>query len=442
VSLRFPLGDIAARIKRHREEARQQSGKGGAEELAWKQHGNTLYGVLACPRLATFNFVAANVITATARAKAWALSQVLNGIQVITDGATYRRDQIPACAYAECLQSKPAYPVSRAEAGDGISFEDPATIPIKGEEFTRWFVGKAQSFFGVRGPEYEDLFGSHVLEHKGTGEDKCPTFDGLCCDGASNYLKARLRGKRYRVEDFKARGYREESKKALARWMLRTYFGQPGRRKDVLAPLTSESGPLSLGPAVRHARAALATRDGSVYLPLGLWHCKTLAYKIVKLSAFVFRNPEQRAALGRQLQRFQKDTGCGLEVLALRRDYGGRQAGDIEHVLQEVEKVIRSGGRNLTRSLHLDKVLGVRKCPAMARLCRQRSKRLQALRAKADTDLARRITSATAGLLVHFAEVERWTEQAHTIPFLPPRPAGQRVEQPPRPGPPVECAPK
>jgi hypothetical protein len=425
VSLRFGLGAVAAHLIQLRQDARRRGGKDGAEELAWKGHGNTLLGVLGSRRKPVFNFLAANIILATARAKVWAMSQVLNGIQTITDGLTYRRDQVPACSYADCLQRKAGYPVSRAEADDGISFEDPAGIPIKGDDFTRWFVAKALSFFRVSGPEYEGLFGSHVLEHKAVGKDKCLTFDALCCDGSGNYLKARLRGKRYRALDFKARSYRDESKKILEPWMLRTYLGRRKGRK-VLAPLASESGLLSLGPAVGRARAALETVEGPVYLPLGLEHGRTLAYKIVKLSAFVFCTPEQRATLKRSLERFQKETGCGLEVLALRRDYGGRQAGDVEHFLCEMERFIREGGRYLTRHLHLDKFL-----KSQLAVCRERRERLQALRDEADADLAGKITSATGGLLVHFTEVKCWSEDEHTIPFLPPR-AVQAAQVPSR----------
>jgi hypothetical protein len=424
VSLRLPLGEIAGRIKGHRQEARRRGGKGGAEELAWKQHGNTLFGVLASPHKPTHNFVAANIITATARDKAFALSQVLNAIQTITDGCTYRRDQIPACTYEDCLRIKPDYPVSRGEEGHGIPFLEPGSVPQGDEEFTRWFVDKAQHFFNVQGPEYQNLFGSHVLEHKTTGKDKCPTFDGLCCDGPGNYLKVRLSGNRYRVEEFKARGYQKESKEVLKRWMVQTYFKSAGKRKDILAPLTCETGLLSLDSAMGRAKAALAVKPGPVYLPLGLASRKTLAYKIVKLSAFVFGTPEQRVALLRQLDRFQRATGCGLEVLALRRSYGGRMAGDIEHVLQEVEKVIRSGGRNLTRALHLNQVLDAGKSPATAAFCRERRKRLQIQRATADADLRRRITSATAGLLVHAAEVERRNRDYPLLLFLPARPTG------------------
>src|SRR5205814_2017464 len=151
-----------------------------------------------------------------------------------------------------------------------IPFDVPATVPLDGEDFTRWFAAKAQRFFGVRGPEYEDLFGSHLLDHKATGKDKSLTFDGLCCDGAGNYLKARLDGERYRAEEFKARSYGEESKTYLKRWMLETYFHLPGTCGEIPAPVTGEVELLSLGPAVRHARAALAATAGPVYLPLGL----------------------------------------------------------------------------------------------------------------------------------------------------------------------------
>jgi hypothetical protein len=45
------------------------------------------------------------------------------------------------------------------------------------------------------------------------------------------------------------------------------------------------------------------------------------------------------------------------------------------------------------------------------------------LRASADEDLAGRIQSASAGLLVHAAEVERRDGVDHQVRFLPARPA-------------------
>jgi hypothetical protein len=289
VSLRLPLGDIASRIKAKREEAKQRYGKGSAAELAWKQHGNTLYGVLGSPHKPTFNFVAANVITATARAKAWALSQVLNGIQTITDGVTYRRDQIPAGTNTDCLLAKATYPVIRAEEGEGIGFEDPATVPQGKEEFTRWFVAKAQRFFGVAGQDYERLFASHLLEHKTCGADKSPTFDVLCCDGAANYLKIRTVNDekgypRPGVEEFKARSYGHDSKGILQFWIPHTYTytAAPSQYQEVLPPLAYDQPLLKLAQAADQARHALADAPGPVYFPLALPIIRLKAYKIVK----------------------------------------------------------------------------------------------------------------------------------------------------------------
>ena len=73
-----------------------------------------MFGVLCSPQMSTNNVVAANYITAHARAEAFALAMVLNAYQTITDGASYRRDQIPACTFAECLRRQPDYPLRRS----------------------------------------------------------------------------------------------------------------------------------------------------------------------------------------------------------------------------------------------------------------------------------------------------------------------------------------
>src|SRR5262249_61822783 len=122
-------------------------GNGG--DLAWKVPANSMYGVLASSPLPTNNFVGANQVTAWARAEAFALSQALNAVQTITDGCTYRLDQIPACTYAECLRIKPDYPIRRAEAGDGIPFVDSATIPTDDNGYTSWYRQHVKTFFEI-----------------------------------------------------------------------------------------------------------------------------------------------------------------------------------------------------------------------------------------------------------------------------------------------------
>jgi hypothetical protein len=88
VTLRFPMGEIASSMAERRRQARQEHGKGGGLELAWKRQANTIYGILTSINQVTSNAVAGNVTTAAGRAGAFALINALNGIQVITDGCT------------------------------------------------------------------------------------------------------------------------------------------------------------------------------------------------------------------------------------------------------------------------------------------------------------------------------------------------------------------
>ena len=179
IALRYPIGQYAEKIGQYRKKAQEADGKGSGADVAWKVHANSMYGVLASSHLPTNNFVGANQVTAWARAEAFALSQALNAVQTITDGCTYRLDQIPACTYAECLHIKPDYPIRRAEAGDGIPFVDPATIPADDNGFTIWYRQHVKTFFEIEGSEYEELFATHNLEHKKTNEAP-PQTDEAC----------------------------------------------------------------------------------------------------------------------------------------------------------------------------------------------------------------------------------------------------------------------
>ncbi len=120
-TLRFPIFEYARRIEERRRAARARDGLGGGEELGWKLQVNTMYGVLASPHHVTNNVVAANYITAQGRACAWVLFMSLNGLQVLTDGCSYRRDRVPACTFRECLEQQPDYPLRHADDSSGLS---------------------------------------------------------------------------------------------------------------------------------------------------------------------------------------------------------------------------------------------------------------------------------------------------------------------------------
>ena len=359
VTLRFDIGGLARQIADFRCQARAGHGRGSGAELAWKQHANANYGVLASRYLPTNNVVAANVITATARALAFAMQLALNGVQVITDGCTYRRDQIPTGTFAECLAANPEYPIRRVEAG--VPFQDPQEIPTEDREFTGWYRQHVKTFFGLEGEDADRLLDLHALEHKATGSPPAVSFDGLCCDGSGNYLKLHQIDQEWRVADFKARSFRAEAKAELSPWILATYVGD---RYVGPPPITTSPSLLTYKEAGRLAQKALrqlAENSATpaevdtlrVWYPLGLELRRPQAYKVLKPSAFLFRTPAQQAKFVKAMAKFADRCGCGLEVLALRRGTQQRPQGSIRAVAEAVYRLIREGEANPTRALNL-----------------------------------------------------------------------------------------
>ncbi len=226
VALRFDLGRLAGDLQALREKAKADENTAG--EKGCQEAVNSLYGVLASRHLPTKNVVAANVVTATARALAFALPLSLNGVQVITDGCTCRRDQVPAGTLADCLTASPSYPIDRA--GSAGPHLDPSSIP-EGGEFTGWYRGHVQRFFRVVGPEYDALFALHGLVHKRCGPDDTGSeaSDALCCDGSANHLKLASDGAGGwkpaggLKDSLKARSFKRDDKALILDWFVRTY---------------------------------------------------------------------------------------------------------------------------------------------------------------------------------------------------------------------------
>jgi hypothetical protein len=393
VTLKAPIGELAEEIGQARERARQKSGKGSGEERAWKLHANTMYGVLASEYFDTHNFVAANLITAKARTEAYAMMMALNGIQVITDGCTYRADQIPACTFEECLEIQPDYPVRRAESD--IPFLDPASIPSDTSEFTEWYREHVKAFFGVSGASYDKLFATHDLEHKATGDTDSIAFDGLACDGSANYIKCtRAPDGVWEPQDFKARSYGHESKSKLQQWIVETYSTDT---MHSLSPITTDRELLTWKQAVSKARQALEQGAEAVYLPLGMSFARTLNYRAIRPSAFVFQSPKQRAAILKQFQKFEEKTGCGLEVLTLRRSYGGRRQGALVDLAEQLYRLIQAGDRDVTKKFNL-----TRSFEALEQISGERLGEIQMLRDYAAAELFQQIAdpNVPTGLVI------------------------------------------
>ncbi len=351
VSLRYPIGQYGKSIGRLRREALAEDGKGSGMDVAWKLHANTMYGVLACPNMATNNIVAANVITATARAGAYALMQAMNGIQVITDGCSYRLDQIPACSFEECLRIKPDYPIRRAEKNSSIPFLKPSKTPSDDAEFTEWYGEHVRRFFGAMAPEFKRLIRNHRLEHKKTGLGQSIAFDALACDGSANYVKcSRGPDGDWQIEDIAMRGYGKQAKAYLQDWIIQTYANDQLTQPP---PITEDRVLLKFKEAVQKARRALRSSASRVCVPLGFQDSRVGMYRAIKPSAFIFKTPAQRDAIIKQIKKFVQKIGCGLEVLALRRSYGGRRKGSLEDIAETIYELIQRGDHDLTKALNL-----------------------------------------------------------------------------------------
>jgi len=325
---------------------REAAGRDTAEGKQFKTLANTVYGVFASSFLPTSNPVAANVITATARAVAYAMVQSLNGLLVITDGVLYRRDRIPSGRFADRLKQNPEYPLLAASDG---TFVAPETIPEDDKGFTEWYVKHVLQFFGVTGrKEYESLFRLHSLAHKELPKGGA-SFDGVCIDGTANYIKLMQSGStKWRVAEMMARSFSKGDKKLVEKWLLKVF------RHDKLAELPdpiSSARLLGFHDALSQtARATeLKNASGRAIVPLGSMQSSVKTYKLIKSSAFVFQTAAQRKRLLKEWGQLTERTGSGPEILALRRTYKG----SLTKVAKKLYELIRDGRSSLeTRNVN------------------------------------------------------------------------------------------
>lgn len=376
VSLCYPISEYAEQIGHLRRQAQEREGRGSGADKSFKLLANSMFGVIASEHLETHNFVAANIVTATARAIACGMMLSLNGMQVITDGCTYRSDQIPHASFRECLELRPDFPIRRVDEDDGITFRRRQGVPSEDGEFTTWFQRHVKQFFGVQGQDYDELFGIHALVHKSSGEPPHTSFDALAVDGSGNYLKCRARaGGGWDVEDMAARSYRRDSKELLKDWIVDTYSTDELTEPP---PMTVETELLKMEPARQKARKALLSGIPEVMLPLGMAHTRVMNYKVIKPSSFVFQDPQQLGAFEKAVDKFQDKCGCGLEIRALRRGYGERRRGSIVYVAEEIYQLIREGVRDFTKAMNLTRPMPRVQPMIEARLAALNSRREQA----------------------------------------------------------------
>ncbi len=177
------------------------------------------------------------------------------------------------------------------------------------------------------------------------------------------------------------RGYGRESKQALEPWIVETYSSNALRN---LAPVAVDSVLMKLEPAMNAARRALeAYPYREALLPLGLPHGVVKAYSVIKPNAYICRTPQQYRALERQVARLQREVGCGMDLLALRRPYGSTD-GSLSRAASRIYEFIATGRHGFTAAFNLRPE---RLSSTSDAVLRARRETIDALRHEANTTL-------------------------------------------------------
>ncbi len=337
VAYRFALGRVVVEL----ESLRRAQPKGSPADHAMKVQLNSIYGILSSKRLSAGNLIAANVVTACARARAFALAMSLNGILLITDGVVYRRDMVPAKSFRELLQADINYPLHHCVL---TSPQSPSQVPLSDAEFARWYCRHAAAFFEVDVEPYRRLF-ELELEHKLAGEPTPGCFDGLACDGNGQHIKCLKNQRGWIPIDARLRGYGEQSKSILVPRIVEAY--RSNRITDTF-PCTTDRVELGVRDAISFVAANTECRGQLAIVPVGFIREQPKTYRAIKVSGFVFDTPRQERCILRQASKFERSVGP-LDLLALRR----RKHSSLDHILQKLSCHIRSGGRDATKLLNL-----------------------------------------------------------------------------------------
>src|SRR5438045_4995947 len=139
------------------------------------------------------------------------------------------------------------------------------------------------------------------------------------------------------------RGYGKESKAVLKDWIVDTYSTDTLKE---LPPLTQDTQLLKHKEAMRKADRALREFP-RVILPLGFRHEKVKNFAVFKVNQFIFQTPQQYQAVERQLARFRRQNGCGIEIITLRRDYQGKRHPSLAHLAERIYEHLQTGDRDL-----------------------------------------------------------------------------------------------
>jgi hypothetical protein len=313
----------------------------------FKLFGNSGFGVFACIYLPVNNLMAANQITAAARAGAWLMTNALNGCGCITDGTTYSWLHIPlGKTFHKILAANPEYLIhfdkSIQSNLDLSELNDTSKYPIPTKEnklpnkYQQWLDQNIKqhlmSFYGVNESDYnltqfdyelktevfltqngKDWFENNVdqveeLKHElGTELNEylmkneytfeTALFTKFYNNNAGNYCKGidegaiLIEGDEYNIienEPFvKARSFQGSDKKLI------DWYTESISDKYTEPLIYSENKLIKFGDGNKIAISFLESGSSHIAHPMGF---DTTAYKMMKLitrSQFLFQTESQ-----------------------------------------------------------------------------------------------------------------------------------------------------
>jgi hypothetical protein len=397
VCLRFPIGKYYQQLKVKR--AEYKKAKNPIQEI-YKLFLNSGYGALACRHLPVNNLLAANQITASARATSWMMINALNGLQVITDGSTFSWEHIPlGQKFKDLLEVNPTYLVD---------FDPSVKSNLPFEKFNQQWINKnfKQHFYDFYNVDHNhipaNLYDFELKSEKfadSTGEQKeIDFFTEFHSTGSGNYSKGLndshilIDGSEYSFinqhKNVKARSFRGDNPDLMSWYIDSLENGYKTPRID------TENKIIKFGEAVKMAVKYLKEVDRLAF-PCGFSQTKYKLMKLITRSQFLFKTEKQLKNFERTNQlgkldglskslltktfwksitledlrpygvtelrsdcdywRYNKDhpIGLGFELLTLNNSHKG----SIESVRNFITDKIQDGVENFNATLNLDRNL-------------------------------------------------------------------------------------
>ena len=296
--LSFPIKDYYLQLRSIRNQLKKA--KNPVQEV-YKLFLNSGYGALACIYLKVNNLLAANQITASARATSWMMTNRLNAFQTITDGCAFSWLHIPLLkTFKEILAENPNYltDFDPTIANDFFNYDN-----ANQDWIDRHFKDELARFYSVD-VNYPPIakFDFELKDETFCDRDgqkiRSTIFTDFYNTGSGNYSKGMngshilIDGTEYDFFDFKkvkARSFKGENNELLAWYIdaLENGYQQPY--------IYSERQIIKFGEANKIAIKFLESDPSieEISHPMGFTRMTYKLMKLITRSQFLFQNEKQ-----------------------------------------------------------------------------------------------------------------------------------------------------